>query len=400
MLAHASKPKCYTAVVNAFIAADLEKIVDDLETIPEAEWKAALAKHKIKIPEMPLVLARWGSDKSRTAYNIYVVKQALGQRIASHFENLSTQFLDSEVGRSLVKEGDISLRENMPQILLSLAASGEIPLATRRSGNPITNTKIGTQSFNKALSTLELESFDINNERVRNWVLGIKGIINNHPALWQALKTRVTSEDTNRAIREIFHQNGFPIYAEHFKHNGWFIDPALAPLTKGKADVLDLSIQDFFASENAACCGTSCGNCPLGFPSILKDVQKNLVARNQAQNIFSQTLLQKVQTVLTEERAAFEASINESFRVLNELGPQSFGIFSDKSPQWIDHFFRKGVLESQVEFLKYNSELIHRHYRMLSNDAPLVLLVQNLLKHPLLKRNQDAHNLRHLLNIN
>lgn len=384
---HAAGSGCIRGVVATLLATDLDQLKTELEGIPESEWKAFLTSKGMPVPELPLAFSRWGTTEGKTAYYSYLFKQAIGQRIANHFSKAAEQFLSSPIGREIVGENDFTLRHNMPQILLALAASGELPLKRALGGSPLTEGRVGRKAYEQLLRNLELESFDINHEKVRAWVECIKKIINEKPALWNAMNTRVVQYDSAASLTQIFSDAGFSTFAGHFKHNGWFIDPNLIPLAKPQTQVLDVDIHKLLATENGLCCGTSCGNCPAAFPQVLKPVQKGLALRNAEFKFSMQKSLDEVHTVFPEERRVLLDSLDETYRVLNTLGAKSFGIFEDRPDAWLNHHFRRDVLLSELEFLKNNEELFLRH---MNHDAEFAPKGREFLNHPLIKNHPDA----------
>ncbi len=394
MSLHAHTASCYDTLKNEVLFADLEKLQQRLSDLDVKEWDAALKEFGIRVPEAPLLLQKWGSPESQFAYRDYQLKQAIGQRVAVHYENLSKDFLESPIGRELLNDPQSApvLRERMPQILLALAASGEVPLKQVPACGTQCRTKMGEKAYQQLVRAVELESFSLNHEKVKAWTFAMREMMQKRPDLWEALQGRVKNVVINSEIREFMSQRGFTNFAEHFKHDGWLLRSDLNLFRFDDQSALGPDVRTLFATENAACCGTSCGHCPLGFPIVLKDAQVNLSKENKKHAGFysRQLRVDENRNMYPQEREVILASIEKTEETLRQLTDQSFGVFSDRPPEWLDFYFRKGVLDAQVEFMVNERALVLRHSQ---HNTELRGAVLRILKNPLLRPNRDAQSL-------
>lgn len=391
---HAHAATCYQSLKNEVLFADLEQLEARLSTLDVKEWDIALKEFGIVVPEAPVFLQKWGSPESQFAYRDYLLKQAIGQRVATHYEKLSKDFLDSPVGAELLSDPQTApmLRERMPQILLALAASGEVPLKKVPPCGVQCRTRMGEQAYQQLVRAVELESFSLDNEKVKDWTFAIRDMMQTRPELWEAMQSRVKQPVENIQVRNFMSDRGFPRFAEHFKYDGWFVRSDLNLFRFDNQPALAPDIRSLFSTENAACCGTNCGNCPLGFPVVLKDAQTKLSKENQAHAAqFSRHLRSSENdTIYAHEQKVILASITKTEDTLRQLSDESFGIFSGRAPLWLDSHFRKGVLEAQVDFMVIEQDLVLRHAR---HSQELKSAVLRVLKNPLLRSNARAQKL-------
>lgn len=386
--------KCLLALDKQIKVADLNDVSSIITKVPEKEWARELAKLGVHVPEAPLALQRWGTEQSRLAYRSYLVKQALGKRTADFYDNLATKLEGSEVLKPILNDpvSGNAVRENLSQILLALAGSGDVSLQKGAHCLVECQTKVGKNLYSQLERSKELESFPLDDEKVGAWVKAISELIKTKPDLWNALQSRVRGHEQIKAVQEFFSERGFEHFAQKFRNTGWFLSPEVVNLRNDSQSILGVDVKDIFSNEKADCCATSCGACPLAFPSVLKVVQKNLQERNQTHiRSFNEYYSSPtVKTLYSEELKTLKLSLEETYKTMNDLSAQSFGIFTVQDKAWIDDHFRRGVMEAELDFLHGKLSDVVRHAR---HDEGFRSSLKTFLSHPLIVNHHKVRDI-------